>query len=128
MKTIRLAILAVVLGCSAARAQMSCDGKSINMIVPDPPGGGTAIAGRLLGYPGTSELFLALERGEIDMTATGVSSQINRLLSTGRFDIVTSYEVASGGRQEFGDVPIFKKMMEGRIADSTAKKAFDYYL
>jgi hypothetical protein len=42
----------------------------------------------IFGYRGTNELTLALERGEIDMTSTGNPSFIQRLVATGKFDIL----------------------------------------
>jgi len=82
----------------------------------------------ILGYPGTSGLGLALERGEIDMTATGDAGQIQRLLETGKIKILAKF--GSGGvlRQDFGDAPFFVSMMEGKITDPTMLKAFHHYL
>lgn len=82
----------------------------------------------VLGYHGTNELILALERGEIDMTATGVSSQIQRLLDGGRFKIVTRFETAGVTRTDFGEAPSFAKSMAGKITDPTVMRAFHYYL
>jgi hypothetical protein len=71
---------------------------------------------------------LALERGEIDMTATGVAGQVRRLLDTGKFTILTGFDSGGVVRTEFGSVPVFATMMHGKIGDPTATKAFDYYL
>jgi tripartite-type tricarboxylate transporter receptor subunit TctC len=82
----------------------------------------------VVGYHGTNSLILALERGEIDMTATGVSAQVQRLLDSGKIKILTNYSSGSVVRTDFGDPPVFASMLQGKIKDATAKKAFDYYL
>ena len=42
----------------------------------------------VIGYRGTTELMIALERGEIDMTSTGNLFQVEKLLATGRFKVL----------------------------------------
>jgi tripartite-type tricarboxylate transporter receptor subunit TctC len=85
----------------------------------------------VLGYRGSSELMLALERGEIEMTATGNFFLIQRLIDTGKFKILTQSGALRDGavvaRPEFGDGPIFAKVMEGKISDTIASKAFEYW-
>jgi tripartite-type tricarboxylate transporter receptor subunit TctC len=84
------------------------------------------------GYRGTSELFIALERGEIDMTTTSNIAPITKLLATGRFKIL----VQSGGRKdgglvprpEFGNAPMMSALVEGRIKDPLAAEGFDYWM
>jgi hypothetical protein len=49
----------------------------------------------VVGYPGTNEVMLALERGEIDMTATGNMCQIQKLLDRETFRILNQ----SGGME-----------------------------
>jgi tripartite-type tricarboxylate transporter receptor subunit TctC len=84
------------------------------------------------GYRGTNELFLALERGEVEMTATANLGPIEKLLVTGKFKILAQTgnrrDGAFTGRQEFGNAPLIPVLMEGRIADTTAAAAFDYWL
>jgi putative tricarboxylic transport membrane protein len=82
----------------------------------------------VLGYPGTTELMLALERGEIDMTATSVTSQIRRVLDTGRIKILSRFEAGASSRPEFGDVPAFTKMIEGKLTQTVTSRAYDYSL
>jgi tripartite-type tricarboxylate transporter receptor subunit TctC len=82
----------------------------------------------VLGYRGTSELMLALERGEVDMTATGNATLIHRLVDGGRIKILASYESGGVERNDFGSVPLFVNMMEGKFKTPTEQKAFDYYL
>jgi hypothetical protein len=85
----------------------------------------------VIGYPGTNELMIALERGEIDMTGTGNMFLINKLLDTGKFKIlVQSGSLKDGkfsGRADFGDAPVFTDLMEGKIKDPLAAQAFDYW-
>src|SRR5690348_3634306 len=42
----------------------------------------------VVGYRGTNDLAVALERGEIDMTATGTVPLVQKLLATGKFKIL----------------------------------------
>jgi tripartite-type tricarboxylate transporter receptor subunit TctC len=84
------------------------------------------------GYRGTNELFLALERGEVEMTATGNLAPIAKLLATGKFKIFAQTgsrrESEFIGRAEFGDAPLMPRLIAGGIADPTAGEAFDYWL
>jgi tripartite-type tricarboxylate transporter receptor subunit TctC len=84
------------------------------------------------GYRGTNELFLALERGEVEMTATGNLAPIAKLLATGRFKVLVQTgsrrDSAFSARAEFGDAPLVPQLMTGRIADPVAGEAFDYWL
>jgi tripartite-type tricarboxylate transporter receptor subunit TctC len=85
----------------------------------------------VLGYPGTNDLAIALERGEIDMTATGNLFVIQRLTESGKFKIlVQSGTLKNGaliGRPDFGDAPLLAKAVEGKITESLATKAFEYW-
>jgi len=85
----------------------------------------------VIGYPGTNELMIALERGEIDMTGTGNIFLINKLLDTGKFKIlVQSGSLQDGkfvGRADFGNAPVFANLMEGKIKNPLAVQAFDYW-
>jgi tripartite-type tricarboxylate transporter receptor subunit TctC len=85
----------------------------------------------VIGYRGTNELMLALERDEIEMTATGNLFLIKKLVDTGKFKIlVQSGALRNGeliGRPDFGDAPVFAKLMEGKIKDPLAVKAFEYW-
>lgn len=85
----------------------------------------------VIGYRGTNELTLALERGEIDMTSTGNLNLIQKLLDTGKFRIlVQSGTLKDGllsGRPEFGDAPLLTKLVEGKLTDPVVAKAFEYW-
>jgi tripartite-type tricarboxylate transporter receptor subunit TctC len=85
----------------------------------------------VVGYRGTNELTLALERGEIDMTSTANLFLIQRLIETGKFEILAQSGTLKNGalaaRPEFGNAPLFTKMLEGKIKDPLASKAFEYW-
>lgn len=85
----------------------------------------------VIGYRGTNDLMLALERGEIEMTATGNINLINKLLDTGNFSIISqSGTLENGqlvGRPDFRGAPIFATMMKDSLADPAVKQAFEYW-
>jgi tripartite-type tricarboxylate transporter receptor subunit TctC len=85
----------------------------------------------VIGYTGTNELTLALERGEIDMTATGNMFLIQKLVEGGKFKILVQSGTLKNGvlspRPEFGDAPLLAKALEGKLKDPLALKAFDYW-
>ncbi len=85
----------------------------------------------VVGYRGTSEITLALERGEIDMTSTGNLALLQRLVDTGKFKVLVQSGTLRNGeltlRPEFGDAPIMHKLVAGKIKDDLAGKAFDYW-
>jgi tripartite-type tricarboxylate transporter receptor subunit TctC len=86
----------------------------------------------VIGYRGTSELMLALERGEVEMTSTANLAHIQKFLDSGRFKIISQTGALKNGslvsRPEFVDAPIFAKMLEGRINDPLMAQAFDYWM
>jgi hypothetical protein len=86
----------------------------------------------VVGYPGTNDVIIALEQGEIDMTATGNLFQIKKLTDSGKFDILSqSGSLENGrfvGRPDFGKTPVFNDQMAGRIADPMGQKAFTYWI
>jgi tripartite-type tricarboxylate transporter receptor subunit TctC len=85
----------------------------------------------ITGYRGTSELMIALERGEIDMTSTGNLFHVQKLIDTGRFKVLAQTGMLKNGtrlrRPEFADVPVFETMLAGRITDPLMRKAFAYW-
>src|SRR5262245_59345809 len=82
------------------------------------------------GYTGTAELRQALERGEIDMSTFGASSDIDYLIRSGRFVVVSQSGTVKDGNQvaraSLGHAPIMAALVKGRIKDALARKAFDY--
>jgi tripartite-type tricarboxylate transporter receptor subunit TctC len=85
----------------------------------------------VLGYRGTNELELALERGEIDMTSTANLFEVQKLLDSGRFKFLAQsgayHHDGTTPRPEFGNTPVFATLMQGKISDPIAKKAFEYW-
>jgi tripartite-type tricarboxylate transporter receptor subunit TctC len=85
----------------------------------------------VVGYRGTNDLAVALERGEIDMTATGTVPLVQKMLATGKFKILAQSGMIQSGdfvkRPEFGEAPIIAKDMTGRIKDPIAQKGFEYW-
>ena len=85
----------------------------------------------VVGYPGTNELLLALDRGEIDMTATGNLFHIQKLLATGKFKILTQTGSLQDGklvsRAEFDGIPFVADLMKGKLNDVVAQQAFQYW-
>jgi tripartite-type tricarboxylate transporter receptor subunit TctC len=86
----------------------------------------------VIGYRGTNDLFLALERGEIDMSATGNLVPLVKLMASGRFKLLVQSGLLKDGRlttrSEFTDAPLISTLVAGRIADPIAARAFDYWM
>jgi tripartite-type tricarboxylate transporter receptor subunit TctC len=82
------------------------------------------------GYTGTGELRQALERGEIDMSTFGASTDIDYLLRSGRFAVVSQSGTVKDGKQQprdvLGSAPIISDLIKDKIKDPQAQKAFDY--
>jgi tripartite-type tricarboxylate transporter receptor subunit TctC len=77
----------------------------------------------VLGYAGTNETVLALERGEIDMVSTGDLVKIRALVNSGRAKLLTQ----SAQRADFPDVPVFPDQVEAKIVDPLPQQAFAYW-
>jgi tripartite-type tricarboxylate transporter receptor subunit TctC len=82
------------------------------------------------GYTSTSELRQALERGEIDMSTFGASSDVDYLRRNGKFAVVTQSGTLKGGklapRAALGDAPIVADMVKDKITDPLAQQVFAY--
>lgn len=82
------------------------------------------------GYPSTGEVRQALERGEVDMSAFGSSTDIDHLLATGKFEVASQSGAIIDGKMSarpvFGNAPIISDLARDKISDGLAKKAFDY--
>jgi hypothetical protein len=80
------------------------------------------------GYRGTSETMFALDRGEADMTSTGNIFQIEDRLTSGQLRIVAQTGALQDGRivgrAEFGNAPLIPDMLDGKIKEPIAEKAF----
>jgi tripartite-type tricarboxylate transporter receptor subunit TctC len=85
----------------------------------------------VIGYRGTSDLMVALERGEIDMTSTGNLFHVQRLLATGKFKVLAQTGMLKNGiriaRPEFSDAPVFETELAEKIRDPAMRKAFEYW-
>ncbi len=83
------------------------------------------------GYRGTSDLFIALDRGEIDMSATGNLQLISQLVASGRFKVLVQTGTLEKGkivaRTEFGSAPVFAALMDGKIKEPVQQKGYDYW-
>lgn len=85
----------------------------------------------VVGYPGTNELMIALERGEIDMTSVANTSRTQQLVKSGKYRVFVQPGVTVGGKTlpvgEFADAPVFSDLLQGKVTDPLAQKAFDYW-
>jgi tripartite-type tricarboxylate transporter receptor subunit TctC len=82
------------------------------------------------GYTRTAELRQALERGEIDMSTFGASADMDYLMRTGKFDVVSQSGSVKDGkpvpRASLGNAPIISDLVRGKIKNPLAQKAFEY--
>jgi tripartite-type tricarboxylate transporter receptor subunit TctC len=82
------------------------------------------------GYPSTAELRQALERGEVDMSTFGATTDIEYLLRSGKFAVVSQSGTVKAGKQVpraiLGNAPIISDLVKGKINDPLAQRAFDY--
>jgi hypothetical protein len=85
----------------------------------------------VVGYAGTNDIVVAMDRGEVDMNATGNLFQFAKLLDSKRFKILIQSGTFSDGqfrgRPEYGDAPVFAPMMEAKLKDPVARDAFKYW-
>ena len=85
----------------------------------------------VVGYQGTNDLFLALDRGEIDMTSSANLFEVAKLLQTGRFKVLTQTGTLQNGklsaRPEFTDAPLFSNVMAGKFKEPVQEKAFSFW-
>ena len=82
------------------------------------------------GYRMTAELRQAMERGELDVAPFGSSTDIDYLLATGKFAVVSQSGALIGGkmvsRPILGGAPIISDLVKGKVKDALAQKAFEY--
>jgi hypothetical protein len=83
------------------------------------------------GYPGSSDLLLAIERGEIDMTSFAREYIADKLTDASRYKVLYAdglgKHARSSGRADFDNAPKFVDVMEGKIQDPKAHAAYDYW-
>jgi tripartite-type tricarboxylate transporter receptor subunit TctC len=86
----------------------------------------------VVGYRGTQDIMLAIDRGEIDMMSTGNLYEIADRLKSGALKIVNQTgRLENGkvlGRQDYGNAPLFPEQIKGKITDPLAQEAYDYWL
>jgi putative tricarboxylic transport membrane protein len=84
----------------------------------------------VIGYRGTNELSIAMDRGEIDMLTTSNVFLVKKLMATGRFDIIGQTGMLVNGkyapRPDFPDAPVVGNMIDKKITNPIAQQAFDY--
>ena len=85
----------------------------------------------VVGYAGTNDIVVAMDRGEVDMNSTANLFQFQKLLVANRFKILIQSGTFSDGqfrgRPEYGNAPVFATMMEQKLKDPLAREAFQYW-
>jgi tripartite-type tricarboxylate transporter receptor subunit TctC len=85
------------------------------------------------GYPGTAELALALQRGEIDVTSTANAFLILELVRSGKFTPLAQSGTPSEGKlvprpePELADAPLIPELVRPKLKSEREKLAFDYW-
>jgi hypothetical protein len=85
------------------------------------------------GYSNNSDLPIALERGEIDVTSLADESfyQLTQLLDKSKYTLLYQTGTDAGKlpsvMPQLAGVPLFSKAMEGKISDPIAQQAYDYW-
>jgi hypothetical protein len=85
----------------------------------------------VVGYPGSTDLVLALERGEIDMTSFPRGYVVDKLTDTSKFKVLyldgLDKDAPKSGRADADNAPFFTDAMEGKIKDPKMLAAYDYW-
>jgi tripartite-type tricarboxylate transporter receptor subunit TctC len=83
------------------------------------------------GYPGSPDLVLALERGEIDMTSFPRFYVTDKLTDKNKYKIIYLDGLAPNskpsGRADADNAPLFTKAIEGKIKDPKYLAAYNYW-
>lgn len=86
----------------------------------------------ITGYKGTTEVAIALERGEVDMISGGTNQDdIPKHLANGNVDVLTVVGRPPPGLPVLPEVaaaPQLVDLLAGKIQDPTAEAAFEYWL
>jgi tripartite-type tricarboxylate transporter receptor subunit TctC len=85
------------------------------------------------GYPGTKAILLALERGEVDMTATGNMLEFAAPMKAGKVKVLAQSGALQNGqmvpRADFTDAPLLSNLVKDKIKDNpAAQEAFNYWV
>lgn len=85
----------------------------------------------VVGYPGSTDLLVALERGEIDMTSFPSSYVADRLTDTKKYKVIYQDGLVAhpepSGRADVDNAPRFTDAMAGKITDPKIQAAYDYW-
>jgi tripartite-type tricarboxylate transporter receptor subunit TctC len=85
----------------------------------------------VVGYPGTGDLLEALLRGEIEMTSTAIPSQVNQIMATGKFDIVSQSGSLQQGKflrqPAYGEAPLFADLIKPSLKGPDVAESFLYW-
>jgi len=85
----------------------------------------------VVGYPGSTDLVLALERGEIDMTSFPRFYVVDKLTDPKKYKIIyldgLNKNARPSGRADADNAPLFTEAMAGKIKDPKVKAAYDYW-
>jgi tripartite-type tricarboxylate transporter receptor subunit TctC len=85
----------------------------------------------VVGYPGSTDLMLALERGEIDMTSFPRGYVIDKLKDAKQFKILyldgLDKDAPKSGRADADNAPLFTDAMKGKVKDPKMLAAYDYW-
>lgn len=83
------------------------------------------------GYPGSTDLVLALERGEIDMTSLPRFYVTNKLTDPKKYKIIyldgLNKKARPSGRADADNAPLFVDAMAGKIKDPKVMAAYNYW-
>jgi len=83
------------------------------------------------GYPGSADLQLAFERGEIDMTSFPRYFVKDKLLDRSKYEIIyldgLMQNAPPSGRMDADDAPRFVDALKGKIKDPKMLAAYDYW-
>jgi hypothetical protein len=73
----------------------------------------------VVGYPGSTDLRMALERGEIDTTTFATDPDIADVMKSGKFKIELQSGFLEGGkivgRSEYGSAPVFSELLASKV-------------
>jgi tripartite-type tricarboxylate transporter receptor subunit TctC len=85
----------------------------------------------IVGYRGTGALMIAMQQGEIDMTATSNTFSLKSVIDSGQFKVLTQSGGLQDGklvpRPEFSGAPLISELLAGKLTDPIAQKSFDYW-
>lgn len=85
----------------------------------------------VVGYPGSTDLMLAMERGEIDMTSLPRGYVTDKLTDTTKYKILyldgLDPDAPKSGRADADNAPHFTDAMKGKIKDPKMLAAYNYW-